>query len=594
MKLFSTQLLSAAILSSLVLLPPGVAAAPACHVENKSATEEELLQDVLSLFEVLPHYSFPRQLVHQKDEYIINSFREAGEKIRPIVKRLQQQPTENVKAAFLLANSILYQREWMYCFYLGQHDIDIEAPEPEGLYAASYLFEKILAYLQPDTDIPNSARELMADFVQACGGEETIKTLISWKKDIQSYQVNAQEFKEALSFFKDFCTTLSTENEELCLLQLTVQAEKLQQLCQGKKSELLRVNHLIPYFRQANIWLWAEMYRPPKPYPNPILPKACRTEARLKALQPFFELLPNLRPLVLDTATWQDCPDSAAPDYNTSIKAGDVYGLELFLTEGGGVRLVHSGKEIDTERLREELQEEAEFTNLFVRFVLDKYADIQSEAVQELVHLCESCDVSGFLFALRPEDTLSTTPTGEPLYFLDVVCRIAHPHSEAWVEYYACMDEAPSNTNTAGTSPLIKIKTPEGKMLEYRSQNHSPSVLTISHPWSPYGEYLLLPVSQHGGYLLVRTDDMDSPDFDWSKATPVHALSVWQSPPLYTEPSWEWIDEKPSIRFQTGKSGEIKKHCYDVDSGQLTTESLSPTNKLPHTTAPEIHTDNHL
>ena len=559
------------------LLPPGAAySLPACAVANEALTEDSLLADVLTVYEALPLCPRPEYLIQSQEQEDINIFRESAEKIRPIVERLQQQPLENVKRACLLADAILYQEEWMPCVYLGEFGYGFEAPGDTGLSVVSDLFEKVLHYLQPDSGISTTTRERLGVFASACGGEQAMKAVISWKADARSEQDNEREYLAALDFFKDFCAAVSTENEEQCLLRLAVLSEKLQQLSGGKNAELLRLNYLVPSFRSALIELWSDMCQPPKPYPNPVLPQALRTEARMQALQPFFEQLPNLRTLVLDTATWQDAePGATLPDY---FAAGDfadeVYALEVFLNTQGGVRMVRDGQEMDAEDLRFEL-EEADDAELFVRFVLEQYADIHSEPVQQLVQLCESCGVSNFLFAVRPADALASLPTGEPCYFVDMVCRISHPHYTAWVEYHARTDEAPNPTNTAGTSPRIRILTPRGKMLEYRSQNCFPSVLKITEPWSPCGEYLLLPVSLHGGYLLVRVADLDSADFDWGKAMPVHARSAWQSAPIHSAPTWEIVDEAPEVHFSSGMSGESKYHSYNIETGEFTTEEMT-------------------
>ena len=559
------------------LLPPGAAySLPACAVANEALTEDSLLADVLTVYEALHLCPRPEYLIQSQEQEDINIFRESAEKIRPIVERLQQQPLENVKRACLLADAILYQEEWMPCVYLGEFGYDFEAPGDTGLSVVSDLFEKVLHYLQPDSGISPTTRERLGVFASACGGEQAMKAVISWEADARSDQDNEREYLAALDFFKDFCAAVSTENEEQCLLRLAVLSEKLQQLSGGKNAELLRLNYLVPSFRSALIELWSDMCQPPKPYPNPVLPLALRTEARMQALQPFFEQLPNLRTLVLDTATWQDAePGATPPDY---FAAGDfadeVYALEVFLNTQGGVRMVRDGQEMDAEDLRFEL-EEADDAELFVRFVLEQYADIHSEPVQQLVQLCESCGVSNFLFAVRPADALASLPTGEPCYFVDMVCRISHPHYTAWVEYHARTDEAPNPTNTAGTSPRIRILTPRGKMLEYRSQNCFPSVLKIAEPWSPCGEYLLLPVSLHGGYLLVRVADLDSADFDWGKAMPVHARSAWQSAPIHSAPTWEIVDEAPEVHFSSGMSGESKYHSYNIETGEFTTEEMT-------------------
>ena len=559
------------------LLPPGAAySLPACAVANEALTEDSLLADVLTVYEALPLCPRPEYLIQSQEQEDINIFRESAEKIRPIVAHLQQLPVEDVKAACLLADSIIYQREWMYGVYLGEFGYACEAPCDTGLRAVSNLFEKVLHYLQPNSGISPATRETLEAFVAACGGVQAMNAVALWEADARSEQDNEREYLAALDFFKDFCAAVSTENEEQCLLQLATLSKQLQQLRGGQNAELLRINYLVLQFRSTLIELWTDVCLPPEPYPNPVLPQALRTETRMQALQSFFEQLPNLRTLVLDRATWQDAePSVAAPDYFASGDIADeVYGLEVFLNTQGGFRMVQDGQEIDIEDLRIEL-EEADDVDLFVRLVLEQYADIHSETVQKLVQLCESCGVNNFLFAVRPADSFAITSSGAPCYFVDMVCRISHPHYTAWVEYHARTDEAPNPTNTAGTSPRIRILTPRGKMLEYRSQNCFPSVLKIAEPWSPCGEYLLLPVSLHGGYLLVRVADLDSADFDWGKAMPVHARSAWQSAPIHSAPTWEIVDEAPEVHFSSGMSGESKYHSYNIETGEFTTEEMT-------------------
>lgn len=578
-KILTTAALCLAAVSVAPLLPVTAAdSEPACDVANEAATEEAVLADVMTVYDALPDYSIFFWLEQDEEQLSIKHFQETCDKIRPIIARLQQLPVEDVKAACLLADSIIYQREWMYGVYLGEFGYECEAPGDTGLRAVSNLFEHVLHYLQPNSGISPTTRETLEAFVAACGGVQAMNAVTLWEADARSEQENEREYLAALCFFKDFCAAVSTEKEEQCLLRLAALSEKLQQQSGGKNAELLRLNYLVPTFRSALIELWSDMYQPPKPYPNPVLPQALRTETRMQALQPFFEQLPNLRTLVLDTATWQDAePGATPPDY---FAAGDfadeVYALEVFLNTQGGVRMVRvrDGQEMDAEDLRFEL-EEADDAELFVRFVLEQYADIHSEPVQQLVQLCESCGVNNFLFAVRPADSFAITSSGAPCYFVDMVCRISHPYNETWVEYYARKEEPPSSTNTAGSAPLIKIRTPQGNILEYRSQNCYPSVLRITEPWSPCGEYLLLPVSLHSGYLLVRVVDLCSPDFDWSKATPVHALSEWQSAPIHSVPSWEMFDEELQIHFSSGMSGEAKYHRYNIETGELTTEGIS-------------------
>ena len=278
---------------------------PACAVANEAVTEEAVLADVMTVYDALPDYSRSEYLIKFQEQEDINIFRESAEKIRPIVAHLQQLPVEDVKAACLLADSIIYQREWMDGVYLGEFGYECEAPGDTGLRAVSTLFEKVLYYLQPNSGISPATRETLEAFVADCGGVQAMNAVALWEADARSEQDNEREYHAALDFFKDFCAAVSTENEEQCLLQLATLSKQLQQLRGGQNAELLRINYLVLQFRSTLIKLWTDVCLPPEPYPNPVLPLSWRTEARMRALQSFFEQLPNLRSLILDTTTWK-------------------------------------------------------------------------------------------------------------------------------------------------------------------------------------------------------------------------------------------------------------------------------------------------
>ena len=279
--------------------------AAAYTITNEAATEEAVLADVMTVYDALPDYSLFFWLEQDEEQLIIKHFQETCDKIRPIIARLQQLPVEDVKAACLLADSIIYQREWMYGVYLGEFGYEFEAPADTGLRAVSNLFEKVLHYLQPNSGISPATRETLEAFVAACGGVQAMNAVALWEADARSEQDNEREFLAALDFFKDFCAAVSTENEEQCLLQLATLSKQLQQLRGGQNAELLRINYLVLQFRSTLIKLWTDVCLPPEPYPNPVLPLSWRTEARMRALQSFFEQLPNLRSLILDTTTWK-------------------------------------------------------------------------------------------------------------------------------------------------------------------------------------------------------------------------------------------------------------------------------------------------
>lgn len=291
--------LTAFLLSLAPLLP--VSADDSASVglcSNEMVTEEALLQDVLTLYEALPAETAPENVARFGEQWAIDALKDATQRVRPLVEHLKTQPEQRVKAACLLAHRILCQRVWLNAVYLGEFGWLFEAPGPSGLDVVEILFTDALKYAHNEKVAPE-ARELCAAFVEACGGAETMSRVISWQADAMpdwSAECDA-EYEAALCFYKDFCAAVSTEDEALCLQRLATLSEQLQQLCRGDKTELLRVNYLVQSFRNALNELAGYG---DSPYPSPILPYACHTEARLHALQPFFEQLPALRPLVME------------------------------------------------------------------------------------------------------------------------------------------------------------------------------------------------------------------------------------------------------------------------------------------------------
>ena len=560
-------------------------------VAREEVSTAEMLQDVMAFYEALPNYSFPGRAVQPGEEPLLDELKEVAARIRPMVVRMRALPAARVKEACLLAHRILCQEQYLYGVYLGEWEWELEAPDNVGLDAVAILFDEVLQLTGSQEQITPQALAVLQEFVEACGGEETMRHVMAWQKEAvaDAGPECKQDSLAALAFFKGFCAAVSTENEAQSLLLLARLRGDLQQLCRDNPNELLRVNALVPTFRAALIDLWETDYVPPKPYPNPVMPLTCRTEARMQALQPFFEQLPALSTLALKTAEWQEVrPAAPQPDYHAATEYGEVLGIEVFLQQNAPPRLVLDGcQEISLDELRAYELEEVDDWDFFVRFVLEKYEDIASPEVQDLMRFCEECGVSNFLLAVRPKNPLATDALGKPLYFVDVVCRLSHPQAlQTWVEFYAAEAADLVDATHPGYSPLIRVKTvARDEVLEYRSQNVPPSVLTVDEPWSPDGEYLLLPVGLHAGFLLVRVDDLDKPDFDWSQATPVNARAEWQSAPLYTSPRWEIDDDEEEeasglkIRFGTGLSGESKWHCYDVATGTMSTEVVRATGK---------------
>jgi hypothetical protein len=185
---------------------------------------------------------------------------------------------------------------------------------------------------------------------------------------------------------------------------------------------------------------------------------------------------------------------------------------------------------------------------------------------------CTLHDCERVLLALRPDNPMESDATGAPLYCVDMLCRVYRPEdATAWVEFYSDPAQGVNTGNSWQYGSLARIKTPAGKLLEYRSRMVAPDSLVVAQPWSPDGSCLLLPVDTHSGYIAVPSAQLDAADFDWELAISVNAASEWKSAPIYSSPEW---DSYCKIHFFTFLSGVLIEHQYDVETRELSSNHV--------------------
>lgn len=554
---------------------------------------EQQLDDVEDIWNALQFATEFEPLVKGEVENATELLQQAVQQrlltIRPACERLRALPPARIKELCLLADAVHWQRAWVYEMYLAEHEAESTPDEagPLGLELLATELQSLREWLS-DKRIAEERKAALRELVQAMGGDTIFAYPEKWLDERL-----ACDYKTALQFFKDLCAAASTEDESQSLALLKEQAEVLNYFAAKGQDECWRVNALSLAFREALMVLWAEKYMPPTPYPNPVMPEELRTPARMQALQPFFDKMPALETLLLQPVTWDeayDCgcvveggPPSLGDDeaeaprgkFYADSAAGEVdLAVEVLMPESGEPRLRVNDKEISVAELASMLYH---ICSANVRFVLPNAAAMQSPTVQHLMQQCTQHDCERVLLALRPDNPMETDATGTPLYCVDMLCRVYRPEdATSWVEFYSDPAQGVNSSNSWQYGAFARIKTPAGKLLDYRSRMVPPDSLVVAEPWSPDGSYLLLPVDTHSGYIAVPSAQLDTADFDWAQAISVNAASEWKSAPIYSSPEW---DSYCKIHFFTFLSGKVIEHQYDVETREL---GSLPKPYIPH------------
>ena len=105
----------------------------------------------------------------------------------------------------------------------------------------------------------------------------------------------AKDYKTALHFFTGICAAAAMKNDKDCTAALQQQHETLQYFRQGGAWEILRLDALAEQFHLALAEIGADSH----PFGDPVLPANRRSAARMQALAPFFDTLPQLKTLLL-------------------------------------------------------------------------------------------------------------------------------------------------------------------------------------------------------------------------------------------------------------------------------------------------------
>lgn len=286
-----TRYLPITALISLALLPcPAQQSAPAPAPQETAPVSADIART--SLAEAMAIYQELRelQLLQQDGKLTAARILQAAERIEaPLVTLRLLAPAyrENI---ILLADAILWQGQWMLCVYAGDCGIDYEAPLLDEGFETLELLSGDAEDILTDKKEDPALRQAVQTLVDKLGGAAVLQLpghLLQkrWAKD----------YKTALHFFTGICAAAAMENDQDCAAALQQQYETLRYFRQGGAWEILRLNALAEQFHLA----LTEIGDNSHPFGNPVLPANRRSAARMQALAPFFDTLPQLKTLLL-------------------------------------------------------------------------------------------------------------------------------------------------------------------------------------------------------------------------------------------------------------------------------------------------------
>lgn len=342
------------------------------------------------------------------------------------------------------------------------------------------------------------------------------------------------DYKAALRFFKGFCKAVSAPTDA-----------EFFRLLPPLPSEIPHLNLLS---RKWCAMLDSQQVEPAYPYPLPMLPDELQSKERMQALRPYFQSVPALQHLV---------QDDSVPEFITFFGFGGFCegddSLELHrASDGRSVCWNYLCSSFSTDALCAYLKSCGNLPE--PRIVLHDARPWNAPEVQVVLDLLDSLGAAEVKLYADADGNVNA----------EMLRRVAHPDGRGWVEFRPVRLPHAGRWSEWGFNPVIPVRTPGGRLLEYRSENVAPGVLRLAEPWSPDGRFLVLPVSLQKGFILVPVETLESPSFNWSQAKRICALSA-EGVHVFTA----WQPDSSGFCFRHVADGEIVEYVYDVTRGRL-------------------------
>lgn len=248
------------------------------------------LDDAMAVYYELKYLALASRLTADDVRY-------TAEMIRPHCLSLGQLPPETRHELIMLADAVLWQGKWMNDTYLEERGVvyRYEIVSGDGLDTLERLSEKCKQLLT-DTETEPELISAIQEVLQILGGPE----MLNRPEKLLQHRW-AKDYKTALVFFKELCAAASQQDEQTALAALREQREVLEYFQSGGKWETMRVNALANQFRDTLVIAGTFKH----PFGSTVVPAELRSAARMQALAPFLEALPNLTPLLLQPLEYE-------------------------------------------------------------------------------------------------------------------------------------------------------------------------------------------------------------------------------------------------------------------------------------------------
>ncbi len=198
--------------------------------------------------------------------------------IHPWCARLHQLPPEQLRQVCMLADAILWQKEWIKDELMVEYNIDTDRDEMDIIHG----FEKLAVEAEWLRSIEKSPEReaLLREF----GGESALELPAKLLQERW-----AKDYRTALNFCREFYAAACEADETKALSKLREQAKVLAYFQKGGELEMIRVTAL------AHTYIDFMLYDIGEPTSSP---QKHLTPARMQALEPFFSAIPELKRLL--------------------------------------------------------------------------------------------------------------------------------------------------------------------------------------------------------------------------------------------------------------------------------------------------------
>lgn len=269
-------------MKQLLLLPLLLAALPLQAGEPAPVPHERTIQFYNienALTRTLSVYRSLVSLTRYSDTAAIQS---VSAHIRPHCERLRQLPPDQLKQVCLLADAILWQSKWIEntqsntgCLL---EDEEAQATGFELLKQQARELRHLLA--------GQNTRAATQELLSMLGGESALELPATLHQERW-----ACDYATMAEFLQGFCQAAAADKDATALAMLAEQKKTLDYLMSGNEYNQLRVIYLTRIY-QGTLRIHRHQLQP-------ILPEERRSKTRMKALEPFFTILPELRDLIL-------------------------------------------------------------------------------------------------------------------------------------------------------------------------------------------------------------------------------------------------------------------------------------------------------